>query len=105
MSPARGRSALPAASPRPAVDDLVCLARVLREPGEDATTMSGLNVLSSGSSSCADAVAGEPRVGVRAVVAERLAECREVFEHVGPGDGEEGADRCRSWPAAIPRNP
>jgi hypothetical protein len=43
-----------------------------------------------------DAVAGEPRVGVRGVGAEGLAEAGEVVKDFGAGDSEKGANDPRT---------
>ena len=90
MSPARGRSAFASSSAATARDDLVRLARVLREVRE-ADDHIRVERLEQRQQFVADAVAGEPRVGVGGVLAERLVERGEVFEDVGARDGEEGA--------------
>ena len=49
-----------------------------------------------------DAVAREPRIGVRRILAEGLVERGEVCRGFGTGDGEEGAEQRGAQPPGAP---
>ena len=107
--PARGRSAACQQRPRPARSIASSnFLRLLREPAEDGHDR-GLNVVSSGSSSWRMRLRVNRGSALDASSRNGWPSAREVVEHLGPGDGEQGADESHfgrsGRRSAIPRSP